>query len=331
MASSRAAMMLFGIVVVAAVVGAAGADPTMKEWKEGKAKEAAAADAKDAKDGKMAAVNQVITMLEDLKTQVLAEGEAEAATYNKFSCWCKTIQGDKSDSIKKNKDDKTSLTADIEKLSKERDGLDKKIAGLNKDIKDAEEEVNKANQKSDADLKVYTANEADMKAAISALQEAIKVLKSSKAPSLLQLQSIGQTVKQAALMADALGLAGDEAQKAASFFLQQGSGEVPVEMEDYKFHSGDIIKTLEKLLGDFRQEKSGVDADEVKRVQQHTMFTQDKTDFVKAKTLEMEDAKKSREGKIEDIGTASQELTTVSANLLDDMQYLDEVNTMCSE
>merc|ERR1719491_866640 len=35
--------------------------------------------------------------------------------------------------------------------------------------------------------------------------------------------------------------------------------------------------------------------------------------------------------KIEDIGTASQELTTVSATLLDDMEYLDELNTICPE
>merc|ERR1719487_1755398 len=38
-----------------------------------------------------------------------------------------------------------------------------------------------------------------------------------------------------------------------------------------------------------------------------------------------------REQKIEDIGTASQELTTVSATLLDDMEYLDELNTVCSD
>merc|ERR1719395_388024 len=61
------------------------------------------------------------------------------------------------------------------------------------------------------------------------------------------------------------------------------------------------------------------------------MFTQDKTDYVKAKSLEMDEAKKTREEKIEDIGTASQELSTVSANLLDDMEYMDELNTICSE
>merc|ERR1719197_634466 len=132
-------------------------------------------------------------------------------------------------------------------------------------------------------------------------------------------------------MADALGLGGEATQKAASFFLQQSDSDVPVEMEDYKFHSSSIIDTLEKLLGDFRKEKNNVDAEEVKRVQAHDMFTQDRTDYVKAQTLQLNEAKKDRDEKIEDIGAASQELSTVSAQLLDDMQYLDELNTVCSE
>merc|ERR1719487_1046847 len=145
--------------------------------------------------------------------------------------------------------------------------------------------MDKASKKSDAAYKVYSTNEADMKGAISALQEAIKVLKSSKSPSLVQLQSISKTVKQAALMADALGL-GDSAQRAASFFIQQDAKDVPVEMEDYKFHSGSIIEALEKLLGEFRAKKAEVDAEEVERVQTYNVFMQDKTDFVKAKNLE---------------------------------------------
>merc|ERR1719502_1096813 len=117
-------------------------------------------------------------------------------------------------------------------------------------------------------------------------------------------------------------------------FLQQrddDDGTVAVPMEDYKFHSSGIIETLEKLLGDFRKEKASVDADEVKRVQAFDMLIQEETDYVKAKTAAMEEAKQEREQKIEDIGTASQELTTVSAQLLDDMEYLDELNTVCSD
>merc|ERR1719498_1752293 len=276
----------------------------------------------------MAAVNKVVSMLEDLQAQVLAEGEAEAATYNKFACFCKTTQKDKSDSIKTGKTDKESLMADIKKFTKQREGLDKKIADHEDNIAKAEKAMKQANEKRAATLKVYQTNEADLSAAIASVTEAIKVLKSSKSPSLLQLQGIQETIKQAALMADALDL-GDADVKNAANFLQ--AAQPDVEMEDYKFHSSGIIKTLEKLAADFRNEKNEVDADEVKSVQAHTMFTQDKTDFVKAQTHALEQAKADREQKIEDIGSASQELTTVSAQLLDDQQYLDELNTICSD
>merc|ERR1719174_480037 len=211
-----------------------------------------AAGAEGAKDAKMAAVNKVVQMLEDLQAQVLAEGEAEAATYNKFACFCKTTQKDKSDSIATGKTDKESLMADIKKFTKQREALDKKIADHEDNIEKAEKKMKEANDKRAATLKVYETNAADLSAAIASVTEAIKVLKSSKAPSLVQLQSVGATVQQASLVADALGLGGADVQKAAAF-LQ--ADQPAVEMEDYKFHSSGIIKTLEKLAGDFRKTK----------------------------------------------------------------------------
>merc|ERR1719352_1063879 len=82
------------------------------------------------KDATMAAVNKVISMLEDLQAKVLAEGEKEAATYNTFACFCKDTSKEKSDSIKAGQDDKDSLTATISKLSDNRDTLDDKIEEL---------------------------------------------------------------------------------------------------------------------------------------------------------------------------------------------------------
>merc|ERR1719329_228980 len=113
-------------------------------------------------------------------------------------------------------------------------------------------------------------------------------------------------MKQASLMADALGLGGKAVESATTFFLQQANSDVPVEMEDYKFHSSGIIETLEKLLDDFRKTKADVDADEVKRVQEYDALIQKETDLIKAKNLELAEARKTKDQKIEDIGTASQ-------------------------
>merc|ERR1719174_487546 len=152
------------LLACATVANAVEQRPDMKEYEAKKAGAKQEKAAAGAKQSKMAAVDKVVSMLEDLQLQVLAEGEAEAATYNKFACFCKTTQKDKSEAIKTGKSEKESLSADIKKLSKQRDDLDDKIAKLQEAIKKAEDAMEKRTKKSDAANKVYKTNEADLKA-----------------------------------------------------------------------------------------------------------------------------------------------------------------------
>merc|ERR1719201_2675797 len=116
--SLEALLVLSAIVACAAFTDAAKPRPTKKEWAADQKNAADDKAAAAADQAKMAAVDKVISMLEDLQLQVLQEGEAEAATYNKFACFCKTTQKAKSEAIKTGKDHKASLSADIKKLSK---------------------------------------------------------------------------------------------------------------------------------------------------------------------------------------------------------------------
>merc|ERR1719499_491445 len=274
----------------------------------------------------MAAVNKVVTMLEDLQKQILEEGEKEAATYNKFSCFCKDTTAEKTDAIEEGRDKKNDLTAKIEKLSDKRDNLDKKIGKLNGEIKKLEKEMKEAKKDRAEELKVYKANAADLAAALEALEGAIKVMKQSKGPSLVELKSVAKTVREAGMLADALSIDTPRQHKTA-LFLQEAP---EVNMEDYKFHSNDIIDTLEKLQGAFRKEKNEGDQEEVKAVQAHNLLMQEKTDVLKTKNAELEAAKKEKAETKELIATNSQELTTVAATLLDDQQYLGKLAEMCT-
>merc|ERR1712129_145706 len=101
--------------------------PSNQEWKEKQAAKSAKEDAKAAKEAKMAAVNKVVTMLEDLQKQILDEGEKEAATYNKFSCFCKDTTAEKTAAIEAGRDKKAELTSTIDKLANKRAKLDSKI------------------------------------------------------------------------------------------------------------------------------------------------------------------------------------------------------------
>merc|ERR1719163_1366683 len=145
--------------------------------------------------------------MEDLEKKVLAEGEAEAQTYNKFACFCKDTTADKTAAIQKETDEVAALSATIETLATERDGLDETIAGLEADILEAEKKVEQSKAERKATLATYEKNEADLSGAIAGLEGAIEALKASK-PSLVQLQSLKKTVRAAATMADVLGFKG---------------------------------------------------------------------------------------------------------------------------
>jgi predicted nucleic acid-binding Zn-ribbon protein len=278
---------------------------------------------------KTAAVDKVIEMLEGLSKTVQEEGGKEAKTYNTFACFCKDTIKDKTKSIQTGEDEKSSLSASIQETQSERADLDDKITGLLGDIQEAEKTIKKAKDKRKKELAIYEAAEADLSGAISALKGAIDVLKGSK-PSLVQLQSVDETFKYYTLMANAMGLSSDDVQKNSAAFLQQtGSLGPDIEMKDYEFHSGDIVKSLEKLLTDFKAQKVEVDEAETKSVEEHEALVQEQEDIIKEKNTDLDKARKDKDEKQAKIAEDSTQLTTVAATVLDDQQYLQELAQMC--
>merc|ERR1719265_359231 len=114
---------------------------------------------------------------------------------------------------------------------------------------------------------------------------------------------------------------------AVSMLLQQP--EVP--MEDYSFHSNDIIKTLEGLLEDFKDTKEQLDAAEVKSVAEFDTLMQALTSEKKDKEGDLEKAKKAKGETVAEIAEKSADLTTTSAVLLDDQEYLKDLAKICEE
>merc|ERR1719359_1569694 len=140
-------------------------------------------------------LEKVIIMLEDLQTQVVTEGKAEAKTYDKFACFCKDMTKEKVDAIKSGQDEQETLTADIEELTAKRDKLDEKIAELETKIEGIEKEMKESADERAATLKVFEANAADMKSALNALDKAIAFLKGARPASLLQMKGMVNTLR----------------------------------------------------------------------------------------------------------------------------------------
>lgn len=300
--------------------------PSMDEYKAQKAQEEEDAKAAEADKAKLAGVNKVIEMIDDLTSKVLTEGEKEAFAYNKYACFCKDTTTEKNRAIQRGTDMKAQILAEITSLSEKRDDLDETINELAGNLAEAETQLHEATKARHATLSVYEKNSADLESAINAIDGAIDVMKTSKNPTFVQVQGISKTLQTATLMADALGIqSAVDAQKKVAMFLQQPN----VEMEDYKFHSDSVIESLEHLKRDFRNEKADLDSEETTSVKEYDALKQEKVDHIKNKENDMAAAKLEKDRTQSELSSNVQGMTTVSAQLLDDQQYLAELAEMC--
>merc|ERR1740130_2396933 len=80
---------------------------------------------------------------------------------------------------------------------------------------------------------------------------------------------------------------------------------------------------------DFRSTKNDVDADEVQSVAEFEALKQEKLDYIKANNLELDESRASKEKTSANIARATDEITTVAADLLDNQQYLKELAELC--
>mmetsp|Transcript_23179 Transcript_23179/g.53314 ORF Transcript_23179/g.53314 Transcript_23179/m.53314 type:complete len:613 (+) Transcript_23179:58-1896(+) len=278
-----------------------------------------------ADSSKLAAVSEVLSMLKDVKMQVLFEGDKEAAAYNKFACWCKDTAAAKSAAIKAGTDEKVALTANIQRYSTERASLDAALAAAQEAMQRTAAQLMAARDERRTARKEYEKTEVELSAAIRALEKATEALKAAN--SLLQLDSNTQDeVRQAVLLGEALGIGAGGS--VTSSLLQQAPG---VPMKNYDFHSNDIVSTLEKLRTNFAGMKEEVDAEESKSKHAFDMMVQELTDFQKTKTLEVEETQAEKAHKQQGIASKTAELTAVSSVLDADTAYLQEANKMCSE
>merc|ERR1719269_276948 len=266
---------------------------------------------------------RVIKLIEDLLNQVQEEGKAEADTYDKFACFCKDKDGAKVESIATREADVETLTADPAQLAAEATQLKADIAQLTEDIGRFEAELAEMTRIRDEEHAVYETEHADATAAVNALRKAIEHIENSKS-----LATVKTDVQKAVAVADALGMNVDTS--AVTELLQQPeSMEVPE--EDYTFHSGGIVDTLNELLKEFEDRKATLEKEEEAAQQSFDAAA-------KAKREELDAAKTTLETREEQLSenestTAekTEELTEQKALLHDDNAYLKDLTGQCED
>jgi len=194
-------------------------------------------------------IEKVTTLLEDLKTDIIAKGTEEATAYDKFACFCKDTTKEKSKSIEEAQDKIDSTMADINEKNATKQ---EKETDLGKERVKVEERtilLQKATETYEKEKATYDAKITDLSKALSSTKKALKVLKAAKTSTAgAAFLDLGQSsdVHYALDLADALGLLEPSKAQAVTAFIQQGK--VDPEDPEYKFHSDEIVDLCKDLL-----------------------------------------------------------------------------------
>merc|ERR1719258_134402 len=112
------------------------------------------------------AIRKVVTMLEEMKAQVEKEAEEDKEAYDKYACWCKTNDEEKTAAIENAEKMINDLTGKIEGFAALSAQLKTEIEKLEEDIDAANKALETAAAEREKENAEFKAEEADMKEAL---------------------------------------------------------------------------------------------------------------------------------------------------------------------
>merc|ERR1719359_463133 len=272
-------------------------------------------------------IQKVLELLGDMLAKGKKEKNDEEVRFSAYSQWC-----DNQDRIKKKEiaeaDEKieklnaeiAKATADIEELTARIQELDEDIGRWKKDQTAATTIREKERTDFDATLQDYSES-------IDALERAINVLKKESAdkPQAELIQSL--------LQVSALRLVPDEMKTALASFLQQDPAATysAPEANAYEFQSGGIVDMLEKLKGQFKKQKLGLEEDEMTAQHGYEAIMQELTDNIENAEAEIARKSKVKAEREQDKADAEADLAQTTADRDEDQKFLDDTMALCTQ
>jgi chromosome segregation ATPase len=270
-------------------------------------------------------IGKVISLIEDMKTEVENDGKSEATEYDKFACFCKDTTLAKSTSVKEGTDKIHELSADIADKTQERKENKAELADRKIQQEKDAKELEATNARCAKEKAEYEAEAADLSKAIQSLKDAIKAMKDSKPASFL---AVRENLKATLAMAEVMGKMSSPKHKSVMALLQQGTAVDPSDPE-YKYHSDDIIEVCENLLSDYTANKKDLDDEYAKTSKACDDLKASLKKALAANKNAMDDLDKSIMKLTKEIAQDRSDLVTADAQLKDDELYLKDLQVRC--
>eukprot|EP00928_Gymnodinium_smaydae_P032227 TRINITY_DN233_c0_g1_i5.p1 TRINITY_DN233_c0_g1~~TRINITY_DN233_c0_g1_i5.p1 ORF type:complete len:724 (-),score=280.14 TRINITY_DN233_c0_g1_i5:92-2263(-) len=262
-------------------------------------------------------IRRVVTMLENVRKKVTAEGEAEEKLYQKYMCYCKSAGGDLQKSIADAETKAPEVTSAIEEGEAKKQQLDDDLVQHKADRKAAEAAMAEASSIRAKEASAYAALKADAGANIKAIFKAVDALEKGMAGSFLQSRA-AEIVSRAVQSRNDMN-EGDR--QAVTMFLSAG--------DSYSPSSGEVTGILKQLGDEMNKDFADATATEEASIKSHEELMAAKKKEVAALTASIEE-KTVRTGELAvSIVNMKKDLSDTQESLADDKKFLADLDKNC--
>jgi len=302
-------------------------------------------------------VQKIISLLGDMQTKAIKEGEVEQANFEELQRWCEKQSDEKKRAIRTEKKQITSAKAQIETSESNMAQLSASVETLSSKISENEKELSESESMRKEQKGMFEAKDLNLVETIDTLTRAAKVLKKhlkgGNTAFLQQNNSHLDAVKMAlgsivhasfisledkSLIQNLLQqdnsskLAADNADSEFDLSFAQaseGSKQPQATVSNYENKSGGLVDTFEELKDKAEAARSQAQKDEMKSVAAYNLLQQSTRDEIRALKSEMDDAKKKSSRSEETKATATGNLENVQKDLAGDQKYLEDTQREC--
>jgi len=121
-------------------------------------------------------VTKVLTLLNEMKTQVEKEYKEDEAAHKKYTCWCGSNQGEKTEAVEAAQARISELETFIEEAASKEGELKTQIGELEQQIAEDQESLQVATKTKEEETETFKGQAKEMKDVIATLKDAVGVL-----------------------------------------------------------------------------------------------------------------------------------------------------------
>jgi len=278
-------------------------------------------------------IAKIITMIGDLESKIITEGEAVQKTYAEYAEWCETESRNVQYEIKTGKSQVADLTATIDKEAANIVAQDATIEELAGAISTDEADLKAATEIRDKEQAVFSEEEKDLVETIDTLERAVGIIEKEMKGGASMIQTSGSVVQALVTMVKAQSLSSAEGARLTALVQDKQESDdddsgAP-QAAAYSSSSGGVVDTLNDLLEKAQTQLDGSRAKEETDVQNFEMLSQSLKDEIKFANKEMAQAKQSKSESEEGKATAEGDLSVTKKDLDEDLTTLGGLHHDC--